>query len=424
MPGSLVGMTRPSAPRTRRRRGSDIPQLHQLQRLGQQIGNRAVGRLADTATLPTKAAVESRLTGGRWFRRSEDQRRIGKWLDRWHATIAGTTPAIKMHFLEQFRALVVAYRDQKAAKQTSTTRATHISGLNTLIFEIDTVRTQVRTAYEEQDDLPSLTDLAGIQYLPDLATYGTAEPLGQGGLNTTYKVKVDTAGTEMVFKKEKDEDEAFGRHRGTPAGIPRFNPNQTGRAVATYRMAQLLGVDDVVPMTYYATYNGHDGQIMGLVQGVEGYRYAEMTNHRPEHMPDKRRIYWLDLICGQVDRHASNFMLGTDGTGQMTGRAFAIDNDLAFGEHYGIDAKKGTSRRTDRNASLDINGKQANELAITPELAERIIRLARNEALVRGALNGLLTTGEIDATINRLTNLASYLIRRLSKRDSIIGWDP
>ena len=145
------------------------------------------------------------------------------------------------------------------------------------------------------------------------------------------------------------------------------------------------------------------------------------SNFRGVHGRDKNLIYWLDLVCGQVDRHGGNFMLGEDQNG-MTGEVFAIDNDLAFGQNYGIHAKKGTSRNVANGRSLSINGKEANALWITPVLAERIIRLARNPTLVAAALNGLVTAAEINATTARLTNLAIYLVRRLGKRDRITGW--
>lgn len=427
MPGSLISpRTRPPSPSSTMQRRQSLPGLtpHPLLTLQQRVGNQVVNRLVAPAALPTRTAVEGRLTGGRFFRRSEAQRRILKWVDRWHGGIAAATAGIRLNFLDGLRALVAAYRASKAGEEQTVARQGHVAGLDQLLAEIDAVRRDATRDYRRDDDLPGLGALDDKRLRADLDSLNPTglTPLGSGGLNATYTAQVNSLGDEMMFKAEKQVDDLYGQHRGTAAGIPKNAPNQTGRAVATYVMAQLMGIGQVVPPTYYSQYGTTVGQVMGLVDGTEGMQMMEVTNFTSAHDADKGLIYWLDLVCGQVDRHAGNFMLVTDGSGLMTGEVRAIDNDLAFGEHYGIDAKGGRSRNTRNNSSLDINGVEARALWITPELAERIIRLSRDAALVRGALNGLLTAGEIDATIARLTSLAAYLGRRLAKRDRIVGW--
>lgn len=418
----MPSFTRTRAPRRDGRRRHSLPRIAPPTQQ-QHVGNQTQIRLHHTPTLPTRRVMEGRLSGGRWFGRSSEQSRIHKWLDRWHAGIATARPAIRLDFLERLRALVTSYRDAKVASNTNNnaTRNRHITGLNTLIDELAAVTLVAHRDYTASDDLPTLTDLDPTQFGPNLGFFNPSggTPLGHGYLNQTYTVRKDLMGSEGVFKAEKDVDDAYGMHRGTAAGIPEQQPNQTGRSVATYRIAQLMGVEQYVPRTFAASLGTVGGQVMDKVHGTAGMQMMEYSNFIGAHRPGKNAIYWLDLVCGQVDRHAGNFMLETDQNDQMTGGIFAIDNDLAFGKYYGIDPKKGTSRNTNRNNALDINGVEARDLSISAQLADRIIRLARSEALVRAALHGLLTTAEIDATIARLTNLSAYLIRRVSKRDRI-----
>ncbi|MEZ4434574.1 MAG: hypothetical protein R3F65_19400 [bacterium] len=432
MPGSYSRQRPVQAPTVPRRTSlpSALPSASQNPLLAAQqaVGNHAVGRLLAPAALPSRRTVEDRLSGGRTFGRSSAQRRILKWVDRWHGGIAAATPGIRLAFLERLRALVVQYKAAKELKTATDVRTAQTGGLQTLIDEIDAVRLATHTEYRATDDLPDLTQLDAPVWGDELSQYNPdgVEPLGHGFLNQTYKATVDAQGTEMVLKEEKTRDRMYGNHRGTPAGIPEYNPNQTGRAVATRRIAQLMGIAHVVPHTYYGNFNGALVQLMELIDGEEAVTSVpggdgSISRWAPIHATDRNLIYWLDLVCGQVDRHGGNFMLGEDQNG-MTGEVFAIDNDLAFGQNYGIHAKKGTSRNVANDRSLSINGKEANALWITPVLAERIIRLARNPTLVAAALNGLVTAAEINATTARLTNLAIYLVRRLGKRDRITGW--
>lgn len=386
------------------------------------VGNHATGLLISTPTLPTSAVFGRRMTGGRWFGASTEQSRIAKWLDRWHSQIATQAASVRLAFLERLRVLTVAYKNAKEAKDTTTDRTSHITGLTTLIAEIDAVVQRATQEEQQASALPGLADLdARVFGALDAFNTGDLSPLGSGMLNETFTAAFDAHGTEGVLKYEKAVDTAYGLHRGTAAGLPRQNPNQTGRAVATYVMAQLLGLDRYVPKTYYASYGGEAAQLMEKLEGRTGEMNPAtmMSAYRSEiHDADAGVIYWLDIVCGQVDRHKGNFMLHTDASG-MTGRVSAIDNDLSFGSNYGVDPKEGTSRNTARDSSLAIAGKEARRLPISRQLATRIIQVSRAPLLVRAALDGLLTAAEVDATVDRLTNLASYLVRRLSKDDRI-----
>jgi hypothetical protein len=199
------------------------------------------------------------------------------------------------------------------------------------------------------------------------------------------------------FKHQLDVDENVtdqGGHRGVPTGIPKQNPRFMERSLAMYEMDKLLGAGVISP-TYASFLNGKKGYIQEEVKGRQG---SSITKDETYHFFDATtdrylsKLYLLDIICNQVDRHNGNFFITLDANGDPNG-VKGIDNDLAFGEKY----------------TGSIGGKKFKDFPIYLPFAQKIVELAAKPELIQKALYKLLTEGEIAATVNRLQELAKRL---------------
>jgi hypothetical protein len=119
------------------------------------------------------------------------------------------------------------------------------------------------------------------------------------------------------------------------------------------------------------------------------------------------KLYLIDIICALVDRHEGKVSVTNDEKGNPSGIQ-GIDNDLAFGEKYQI-------------GKATIGGKKFNEFPIYKPFAQRIIAFAKNPEVIMKALLGLLTEGEIAATVSRLIRLAQMLEERIKNPKQDIG---
>lgn len=184
--------------------------------------------------------------------------------------------------------------------------------------------------------------------------------LGSGALNTVTLVSYND-NTERVFKPD-----AAGRIplTNTPlvsemditVSIAKLN-------LATMKTAKAFGLDDVVVKTTVGVHDGQSGIFMEKAPGISGKKFAGSlapssadsaeyslgdimkmmkapvgTEERSkgerisaELMRKTTRLEWLDIICGQGDRHRDNFFVhvGKDGTVDVKG----IDNDSCFSTH-------------------------------------------------------------------------------------------
>ena len=119
----------------------------------------------------------------------------------------------------------------------------------------------------------------------------------------------------------------------------------TKRNVATKRVAEALGLSDLVVDTKLAEVQVGDKKINGIVmdnaKGVsqrELYYKAEDEGKKVSYSPQAYKqimeLQVLDIICGQVDRNVSNFLCDykKDEKGNyIIEKVTAIDNDLSFG---------------------------------------------------------------------------------------------
>lgn len=136
---------------------------------------------------------------------------------------------------------------------------------------------------------------------------------------------------------------------------------------------------------------------------------VEIKQERPindAHLqdPDLRRqlsnAQWLDLLCGQVDRHMGNLFIATD---RQVPVVTLIDNDLSFGiknDVYGLDRASSVPdfRLPPKPFTVDAEFKRAFTALTPPKLRE--------------ATRGLLTRSEQDALVQRFAMLKSYMESR------------
>lgn len=125
----------------------------------------------------------------------------------------------------------------------------------------------------------------------------------------------------------------------------------------------------------------------------------------PELRAGLNRLQWLDILTGQIDRHAGNYFVSHDSDGAP--HVHAIDNDLAFGAKFHTVEELTSSQHVCKLPELV-------DLA-TCEALERL----RPEQLP-ALLGGLLSEAEIQATAERLGDIHVQLAK-LRSEQAVIG---
>jgi Domain of unknown function (DUF4157)/Phosphatidylinositol 3- and 4-kinase len=204
-------------------------------------------------------------------------------------------------------------------------------------------------------------------------------------------------------------------------GIPETNPNFSKRAVAVYRIDRLLNAN-VIAQTDYA----HKPSVFGKKQDItgsfmkkaSGETYGFMANNGKvvKTADDKvnlpidtisgddqvfqrclSKLNMVDALAFQVDRHAGNFLVQTDGVGNVK-RLTGIDNDLSF-------------PKADKPLHKDVTQQYGEYSGISwyfdKKTAEMVLALNDND--LKAVLTGLLTDEEINLTVERLHSLQAKL---------------
>ncbi len=132
--------------------------------------------------------------------------------------------------------------------------------------------------------------------------------------------------------------------------------NITARNVLNYRLAELLGLTNLIPASRNVQYkdrkgNDHKGVIMAEAKGKELWEIAkqEKEKQNDERLVCNDKFYLqmnslqiMDLIAGQVDRHMRNIMVDYDEEKNEIKSIQGIDNDMSFGtvEYWDVQQKK------------------------------------------------------------------------------------
>ncbi|MGN0337086.1 MAG: hypothetical protein ACI4EE_06300 [Lachnospiraceae bacterium] len=182
--------------------------------------------------------------------------------------------------------------------------------------------------------------------------------------------------------------------------------NMSRRNVATSRIAELLGLENLVAKSRTVDIlDQATGQTIrgNLMDQAEGKEYDKVENAITENkidsgfIRDLTNLQVLDILCGQVDRHRNNMLYKTDDQGTVIG-VQGIDNDGAFGTNTDVASAKNPYRK-----DLRVFDPETLEMIIPfmdDGLATRIEQL--DSATIRYVLKDLLTDEEIEATGKRL----------------------
>lgn len=205
------------------------------------------------------------------------------------------------------------------------------------------------------------------------------------------------------------------------------------RNVAMSRVAELLGIGDVLARSRIVTFNAGGKKRHGcFMDQAEGIQIGSLTEEQEQELMDASRIEvtpeaWkkterlllLDTICGQADRHFGNFFLeyskNGDGKLEVTG-VKGIDNDVAFAsraysrERYVLDNFRPHSH---------VNGAgDGNSLFVDETLADKVRNLTEDD--LRYAVGDCLPETDIQALWERTKKVKELLDPTKNKEDHIV----
>lgn len=185
----------------------------------------------------------------------------------------------------------------------------------------------------------------------------------------------------------------------------------TRRNVATSRLAELLGIGNLIAHSekMTVTINGRQvsGSFMEFAEGMDitkandrsQLKAISETDHRlvGNLAKDSSNLKLFDVICAQTDRHMANFFTkiseaGADGKRSITGIQ-GIDNDMSFSRE--VDIKKSRT------------GELQDLIFADADFMERLNSLTRDQ--LEYAVGDLLTTNEIDAIIGRAERVKKHI---------------
>jgi hypothetical protein len=276
---------------------------------------------------------------------------------------------------------------------------------------------------------PTAPRLSWSQVIPkEMGTHtidmskGTQVATQAGGINVvgSYVFPPGQAGYTGFFKEEKDEiTNKTEADIAGDLGIPFEKPRFSERALAMYRVDQLLGANMLtrtdrafrrkgvvkkskIPGVISATAPGEGfgkmgnaGRVVKTTAQKTGAPADTISLDDPVLQRSLSKLNLLDALCYQVDRHTGNFYVKTDGHGNVVSVA-GIDNDLAFPPDPQY-----------RDIGKRYQEYRGITFYVDAEMAEMIMALAEDD--LRAVLAGLLADGEIDNTIARLQSLKARL---------------
>lgn len=185
----------------------------------------------------------------------------------------------------------------------------------------------------------------------------------------------------------------------------------SNRNVATSRMAELLGVGNLVVHTEKMTVTVDGKEVSGcFMEHAEGIDLAKTENEEELKQlnetvfevggglaKDSSNLYLFDIICGQMDRNGGNFFvkLGepeADGKRRVIG-VQGIDNDAAFA--------RGMRLNTGMGGALD------KIIFVDDAFAKKLDTLNREK--VKYAVGDILNSVEIDSIMTRIEKVKEHI---------------
>ncbi|HZX56278.1 MAG TPA: DUF4157 domain-containing protein [Ilumatobacteraceae bacterium] len=223
----------------------------------------------------------------------------------------------------------------------------------------------------------------------------------RGGMHIAKEMDWKTENGEFsgYFKRDKGFHQSLQKHEQR-VGINQVDPNYGKRAVAMNRLDKLLGAG-VTARAEFAVHKGQLGVVTETAKGTQAGQssWASDKDQQEQQGPGSvllsdevfqrgiNKLQILDAICGQLDRHADNWVVELDDKGKVKG-VTGIDLDMAFGEDM---------------TNFEGEGLGENYLALPPMIdAEFALALKKIKPdQIRDAIGGLLSKGEVEATVQR-----------------------
>jgi hypothetical protein len=126
------------------------------------------------------------------------------------------------------------------------------------------------------------------------------------------------------------------------------------REVATYDVAKIVGMHDMVPATVQRTFEsgppaiaGRTGSLMKFVDNAqpaaeqERHGGIKVAPNAYDGSEDFARAAMFDYVTGNTDRHPGNWMVSQPGPGELESKLHLIDHGLTFPESKSIEPIRG-----------------------------------------------------------------------------------
>jgi hypothetical protein len=199
-----------------------------------------------------------------------------------------------------------------------------------------------------------------------------------GNVNETHFLNF--ANGEKGVWKPKEPGQGRKGERGEDMQVLRRNitPGSGGpREVGAYKVASLVGMTDLVPVTTFREYNGRTGSIQHFVTNAE---QASNSGNPFDGKRDAARATAFDFVIGNEDRHQNNWMI------QGGDKIKLIDHGLSFPQSTEIQSMRGFISTA---GSLGLPGSPSDHAAAYVANKDSIASSLRDLKLPESAIKGV-----------------------------------
>lgn len=189
------------------------------------------------------------------------------------------------------------------------------------------------------------------------------------------------------------------------------------RNIATKKMAEILGLSDLIVNSEIVTIkNGNDEKVGVLMDESEGIGFPEFVGNEtmrisPCFQKEINDLQILDTIIMQMDRYSLNYNIKVSENNAAIG-VVGYDNDCSFNLNTDLTKSLGcVTALINKNGKIDIP-------YMSKPLANKILSI--NEQSIREILLGTLDDKYIEATINRFLQIKNAITATLVERPSFL----
>lgn len=193
----------------------------------------------------------------------------------------------------------------------------------------------------------------------------------KGGVTEGVALVTLDNGKKGLFKPKKGEKEFT---EGYPTGTYYI------REDAANNVAEILGMDDLVPPTTIREIDGDVGSIQEFAPGTDAFR-AGPYKYGGDEVWMRSAVF--DMIIGNADRNEGNWLV------TEYGKVSLIDNALSFPEKIGTLIPFGYWGDPERTNALEISDNVRDWSSKGDEIAEALVRSGLSEAAVKLTLDRL-----------------------------------